>query len=172
MNNMKIKNLLFIGLIGLTTMMCVLPNLDTEYFVRKEPKITELVGKYAPTTQTMKLITEVGKYEIDENGIVIILMANGKFEMNNMPDWWNTDFGTPEGGKDSGKGSWRLIRHQDWWDVQFNFDSREHFNSDKSSYGLIKSVPLVGDTPPYFLWFYIGDPDSGKVMVFERVSIE
>jgi hypothetical protein len=56
--------------------------------------------------------------------------------------------------------------------VQLDFDSREQFSSDKTESGLITSVPIVGDAPPYFLWFYFGDPDSGKVMVFERISGE
>jgi hypothetical protein len=169
MNNTKTKKLFFLGLFALTTMMCVFPNLDTENFVRAEPKTTELVGRYVPTAGTIKLIREAGKYEIDEDEITLLLTADGKFEMKNMPDWWNTDFGKPEGGKDSGEGSWRVVAHQDWWDVQFDFDSREHFSSARVESGFITSAPIVGDAPPYFLWFYVGDSDSGKVMIFERI---
>ena len=172
MKDTKVKKLFFLGLIALTTMMCVFPNLDTEYFVSEEPKTAELVGRYFPTSGTMRFIREEGKYEIDENEITLLLKADGNFEMKNMPDWWHTDFGKSKGGEDSGEGSWRIVAHQEWWDVQLDFDSREQFSSDKTESGLITSVPIVGDAPPYFLWFYVGDPDSGKVMVFERISGE
>lgn len=169
---MKIKILTFIGLLSLATIMCG-PSLNTIYFTETEPDRKELVGKYYPTAETINLIREDGTYEISEKEeMVISIMTDGTFEMTNMPDWWLTNFGIPTGGFDSGKGQWHIVQQQSWWNVALKFESRENFSSKPGSGSLSTSIPIVGNEAPYSLWLYIGDPDSGTVMVFEQISDE
>lgn len=165
---MQKRILIFLVPLVLATMMC---SFDTEKFAKTRPDSAKLVGKYLPTVETLKLIRDEGHYEVGVNeNIFISLLADGTFEMENMPDWWITDHGIPKGGKDSGTGKWSTVQHyQGWWVLELDFDSRENFSSKRGSSGLIAQVPIVGNTPPYALWFYIGDPDSGDVMIFERL---
>jgi hypothetical protein len=143
--------------------MCVCPNLDTEYFARNKPKPTDLVGRYIPTENTLHFVRDEGGYEVVDTSIT--LSIDGSFEMVNMPDWWMEPFGKPSGEFDSGKGEWSIERQQEWWELELNF------NSEDPPTGLT-FIPLVGEAPPYKLWFYVGDPDSGDVMIFEQVIAE
>jgi len=138
--------------------MCVCPNLDTEYFAKNRPEQTDLVGKYIPTTDTLQFIRSEGGYEVID--ISITLLQDGSFEMINMPDWWCEPFGESNGGFDSGRGKWQVAKRQEWWVIELDFSSENPPTG-------FTSVPLVGEIPPYRLWFYVGDPDSGDVMIFE-----
>jgi len=156
-------------LLAASTMMCVFPNPDTELYTRTEPKVTDLVGNYIPTSATLDFIRNKGRYEVVDSFVVLSL--DGSFEMVNMPDWWHI-FGEPKGGFDSGQGEWSVRKSQGWWELMLDFSSRENFSSEKVSTGLITDVTLVGEAPPYQLWFYVGDPDAGHVMIFEQVTPE
>ena len=151
------KKLLFLlASLALSTMVCVFPNLDTGYFAVSQPALTELAGKYVPTKETWDYIRNEGHYEATE--ISIVLSSDLSLEMKNMPDWWTNDFGKSDGKLDSLKGTWSVVKRQEWWELGLDFPS------------LTTSVPIVGKQPPYTLWFYIGDPDEGHVMIFEKVS--
>lgn len=158
--------MLWAAVLLVVALACVVPNLDSEGFVRTEPDPADLVGVYAPTEASWRLILEEGGYERQEGGYErqetgLTLAANGTFTMTLMPDWWVDPFGKPGGGYHSGTGTWSVVPHQTWWDVQLDFDS------PSPPVGMT-SMPLVGDAPPYRIWFYVGDPDSGDVMIFER----
>ncbi len=146
--------------------MCVFPNLDTENFARVKPTVNDLAGKYLPTKQTLQSITNEGHYKV--NKLFVSLRSDGSFEMQNMPDWWLTDFGEPQGCLVNGQGSWEVVQQQSWWELRLDFLSGENLCLENYSTGLTISVPIVGNTAPYSLWFYVGDPDSGKVMIFEK----
>jgi len=151
-------------------MICVFPHLDTESFAEAEPKIEDLNGKYVPTTETLKYIVNEGRYEIEANHVFIRLLPNGNFEMQNMPDWWLTDFGQSQGCLITGQGKWEVVKQQNLWKLSFDFLSESHLCLKKYSSGLTISVPIVGNNKPYSLWFYVGDPDSGHVMIFKKIE--
>jgi len=155
------KKSLFAIVVLLSTVVCVTPNLDTENFVREQPAAEDLVGTYEPIGSSRKMIQEEGEYEPWD--ISVKLMANGSFEISGMPDWWWHPLGEASGGFGSGSGEWEIVSHQPWWDVQFNFDTGD------IPIGLT-SVPIAGEAPSYRLWFYLGDPDSGRAMIFERMD--
>jgi hypothetical protein len=152
--------------LAILSIVCVCPSFETEYFAQAQPKAADLVGTYVPTADTLDFVRKEGGYQVVEP-IEIILKADGNFEMHHMPDWWRTEWGESEGGFDSGDGQWTVSKQQDWWDVEFQFKSREHF-SEPVSNGFVTFIPIYGQAPPYKLWFYIGDPDGGDVMIFER----
>jgi hypothetical protein len=90
-----------------------------------------------------------------------------------MPDWWTPNgagFGKSNGKFDSGQGKWKITKNHDgWWDVQFKFETGTFFSSVELNGGFFTTKDLGGEKPPYSLWFYIGDPDSGPLMIFEQV---
>lgn len=167
---MKRRLLLVLFLLALLTIMCSFPRFGAENFATVQPKIEDLNGKYVPTEETLKYIVNEGRYEINENRVFIRLLPNGDFVMQNMPDWWLTDFGQPQGCLINGEGDWDVVQHQDWWELRFDFQSGSNLCSEKYSSGLTISVPIVGNIKPYSLWFYVGDPDSGHTMIFQKIE--
>lgn len=146
---MKGKRLfLLLGAFAAFTMMCV--NLDTEYFTKNKPKRKDLVGKYYPTEDTLKFISDEGNYTVDT--ISIQLYPDGTSEVINMPDWLRSASGESGGKLNSWNGKWDIVKMQDWWKIELGS-------------GI---YPIAGDKPPYQIWFYIGDPDNGNVMIFEQ----
>ena len=151
----------------LLTMVCIVPNFDTENFTKSKPTVADVSGEYVPTSETLEDIIEGGHYKV--NDIFIALSPDGSFEMQNLPDWWLTDFGKPEGCLISGQGNWEVVKQQDWWALRLDFLRGKNLCLEKFSAGFTTSIPVGGDNFPYSLWFYIGDPDIGHVMIFEKV---
>jgi len=164
--NKKFRILLFPS--ALLTMMCLCPNLDTLNFAKDKPAIIDLSGKYTPTQATLKNIVDEGHYNV--NNIFILLSPDGNFELKNMPDWWLTSFGQPQDCLISGQGNWKIEKQQEWWELKLDFLTGKNLCVEEFSAGFTTSVPISGDATPYSLWLYVGDPDSGHVMIFEKVS--
>src|ERR1051326_7678611 len=167
---MRLRTPILLFPLVLLAMICVLPNLNTEHFVVAEPKIEDLNGKYVPTEETLKDIVNEGRYEIEENHVFIRLLPNGNFDMQNLPDWWLTDYGQAQGCLITGQGKWNVVKQQDRWQLRFDFLSESHLCLKKYSSGLTISIPIVGNSKPYSLWFYVGHPDSGHIMVFQKAE--
>lgn len=148
--------------------MCNFPHFGEGDFATVEPKIEDLNGKYVPTEETLKYIASQGGYDVNENRVFIRLLPNGDFVMQDIPDWWLTDFGQPQGCLINGEGQWDVVQHQDWWELRFAFPPESNLCLEKYSSGLTISVPIVGDDKPYSLWFTVGDPDRGNAMIFQK----
>ncbi len=157
-------------LVVLLTMICAFPPFGAEDFATVEPKIEELNGKYVPTEETLKYIVNEGRYEVNEDRVFIRLLPNGDFVMESIPDWWLTDYGQSQGCLINGQGQWDVVQHENWWELRFDFLSDSNLCLKKYSSGLTISVPIVGSEKPYSLWFYVGDPDSGHVMIFQKIE--
>jgi len=141
-------------LVMLSVMVWGCANLDTQYFSREKPDEADLVGVYRATPETLAWVREDGGYQVDE--ITITLGADGKAVIDNLPDWHRTGFGDPtaEHVLDHIEESWEIRKSQSWWYL--------HIPGTW--------INIVGQEPPYDLWIYVGDPDSGDVMIFERVD--
>ena len=136
------------------------------FFTKTKPQKEQLAGKYFPTLETIGLIKDQGHYLTTD--ISITVNSNETFEIVNMPDWWipnNAGFGMSNGGVDSGTGKWSLTSSSGLWQIWFQFEDGT-FNSINEPFGI--TLDLGGEIPPYSIWIYIGDPDAGKVMIFEQ----
>jgi hypothetical protein len=143
---------------------------DQSYFTTIEPKPENMAGTYVPNNETMTLIRETGHYNL--TNISISLFVDGTFTMNNMPDWWMTTgekFGESNGGTDSGKGKWSIFKSASWWQIGFEFESATFNSREDLVDGFYTSKDIGEDQPPYTLWFYVGDADHGRVMIFEQI---
>jgi len=153
-------------LVALVSGMCMCPNLDSESFARVRPEVGALSGRYTPTSETLRQIGAQG-YPAAE--IAVVLQPDGVLLLCNLPDGWRSSSGEPAGGLDTGRGHWRLVQQQERWVLEL--DVEELVNSVSGPVqGRLTWAPLVGEQAPYFLWLYVGDPDSGNVMVFERTG--
>jgi hypothetical protein len=142
---------------------------DKDNFTKTEPQPEKVAGTYLPTKETLLLIKNIGLYDLQN--ISISLHSDGTFEMQNMPDWWITDYGVSNGGTDSGKGKWRVHKTTggDWWQLELEFVSGTFSSKEYLSEGFYTEMHLSGEQPPYSLWVYVGDPDKGRVMIFEQI---
>ena len=99
---------------------------------------------------------------------MIELRDDGTFTATNVPPWG----GDPPDEKFfstlvSGSGTWQFdvigsisngdLPPKKHWGIEF-----------KSQTSKIMPAGLTGSAPPFGLMFTLGDPDSGRVMIFER----
>ena len=134
-----------------------------------KPNITDLVGVWQPTMETLGNMERRGKYKISIHQL--ILRADGTFTMTNMPDCvfsgWNNGWDDSHSKFKSANGRWHLInysyKNQDIWDIQFEFAT--------PGIGEMPSVPapvLVARGSSYLLHFSFGDLDFGHAVEFSR----
>ena len=142
-------------LLLILNVMCTAPNLDTENFTANRP--TDLTGIYTPTKSSWAFIKNEGGYTVTD--ISVTLAPDGSLTMTNIPDWWSNGRYDSNNEVESCQGKWGVKQVQSWYELSITCRTPTLISSS--------SVPIVGERPPYQLWFYIGDPDSGDVMIFE-----
>lgn len=136
-------------------------NLSELSFTRAKPNPTDLIGTWVPTNATIADLKENGKYVISTHELT--LKADGTFSMVNMPDWWRTNFGESKKGFDSGGGKWQLYADKDPWTVWA-------VELDFPKFTVPNAIHVTHQKSPYLLHIWVGDPDSGHAMLFEKKS--
>jgi hypothetical protein len=131
-----------------------------------EPKASDLVGKYVPTSGTLNFIKERGYPKANS---FIELSTNGFFRMVSIPDCWQFD-SKHTGRFDSGQGKWKVKKNNAVWDLRFDIESRNNFAIPHEAGLDLLSVSLQNQAPPYAIRFYVdGNPDSFATLVFEQI---
>jgi hypothetical protein len=123
-------------------------------YTTTQPKTNDLVGVYIADTNTMALITNEGHYSPVAPSIT--LQPDSTIIISKIPDWWLTPLGQPRGGFDSGRGTWSVEKHQEWWAVSVDFNETMHFTSLSNSPGGLATDMML-----------VGDPDEGRGMEFD-----
>jgi hypothetical protein len=127
----------------------------------EQPGSTALIGAYVLTAQTL---TNDGLDFLQGRQAKIQLFSDGTFSADDFPIWQETNTGAYVFDElDSADGNWSIevvggvsSNHGDLkpvWGISFS--------------GAIISAGLTGNQSPYGLIFTFGDPDSGRVMIFE-----
>jgi hypothetical protein len=127
------------------------------HFTKTKPQESDLIGTYEPDSKTQKLILKDGGYSSAK--CQIKLNADGKIEFVNMPDWWENGFGESHKKLISTNGTWHIEKVDKYWQIVW-----EHENT------LDLGLHLISQKPPYKIHIYVGDPDSGCFMIFERTK--
>ena len=70
-----------------------------------EPTKDEIVDE-----ATFDDMRERGKYIVNIPP-KFIFQSDGKFKMENMPDWWKDGFGQSHGGFETNSGTWKLSKY-------------------------------------------------------------
>jgi hypothetical protein len=143
-------------------------NLDTPRYPTSRPSNADLIGVYRATAETATLVHSTGGYAAREMSITFD--ADGSLHVENIPDWWRTEFGKPAGGFDSGIGTWTTEKHQEWWILRFEFTEAKGFSTGGGSGSISIGVNMIGQRSPYDIALTVGDPDSGREMRFSRSS--
>lgn len=94
----------------------------------------------------------------------IVLSGDGRFTVSVLPGFLNTP-PEPE-GLDSGDGVWKLISREGKQEVQLEFQSRQGKNASRVPFGAMLEITKGLGRPT--LYYFIGDPDEGRMVEFER----
>lgn len=132
---------------------------STRYYnlTRTKPEQHDLVGVWVPDKATREYVRGKGGYDTSLE-TKLILEGSGVLKIVNMPDWWNDGFGMSHGKVQSEQGTWRLYQSSgsETWEVSMALPSGTKF------------MNVLGQKPPYSMFLYVGDPDSGEMMTFTR----
>ena len=127
-----------------------------------KPDEADLIGTWTLTRLSLDKMRRDGGYEITTHSLT--LDEDGTFELVNMPDWWGN--GRSSQGFLSGSGSWRLAQSLDrFWGVSLEFDQLNGAAIRSATH-----LNIAREGPGYVLYVYIGNPDSGNAMVFEKAA--
>ena len=93
---------------------------------------------------------------------MIVLSGDGKFVVSALPGFLNVP---PE--LDSGGGVWKLISRDGRQQLQLELRSRQG-NAPEVSFGATLEISKGFRNPS--LYYFIGDPDEGRMVEFERAK--
>ena len=127
-------------------------------YTRKQPRLSDVLGKWLPTQASLKQMKERGGYAISHHEIE--LRADGSCSAIGMPDWLDSPIGESHQRLASAVGRWILSR-DDYDDSRYVVK----LSLDRAQ-GL--TLSLRRQARPYLLTFSIGDPDSSNLFVLER----
>ena len=120
-----------------------------------KPDVNDLSGVWIPDKATLEDMAERGGYDTTRQ-TKLILHADGKLELVNMPDWLEKSDGESRHGLHSYTGSWEVTKSEKDWLLAISYSKKGTFFS------------IYGNKPPYKTGTYLGDPDSGNMMIFVK----
>jgi len=130
-------------------------------YTSSKPNEGDMIGTWTPNSATLKDMSQRGGYDTSKSIPKLIVRADGRIDLLDMPDWWLDPFGRSSHTIRSDFGTWKLKQHGDkaWWEL--SLDLRDQGG---------RIVQLRGERPPYSIHFTLGDPDEGDAMVFLRTE--
>lgn len=159
---------LILSLASLLLASCT-PSPNPRNYAQAEPSAHALQGSYQPTAVTETLIAATGKYE--KKPARIVIGSDGSIEITNLPDCWVLPYNEAIGQFDTGKGTWSLVRQQQWWVLMCKFPSLPNHAARGTDHGNVTAmISLIGQRPPYSLECIISHPDADLAMRFEKVA--
>jgi hypothetical protein len=138
---------------------CFVPGCDYFYYdeTRDNPPLEALVGTWVPDSSSLKYIREEGGYSVSTR-TELLLKADGKYEMNNMPDWFWFHDGVSRKTFRSEVGTWEVSPDagRPYWTLRLRAHDSE------------RGIGLHGQRAPYRLRFRFGHIDENKYMIFVK----
>ena len=160
--------LTYLGFIALLLASCA-PQPNPKNYALTAPIAADLAGTYHATESTKTLIAATGKYE--SKPAAITLHADGSLEIMNLPDCWIHPFDRALGLFDTGKGTWSIVRQQQWQVLMCKFPSLPNHATSGVDHGNVTAmISLVGQQAPYTLESIISHPDADLAMRFEKTA--
>jgi hypothetical protein len=136
---------------------------------RHKPEIKDIAGIYHFKGITGGYSPKIEKSITSEMSIT--LQEDGSFDINNLPSK-RLDFNASEDSYGSGSGTWELDCDKgllNTWNITLNFTQSEGLGSIKGS--AIDFLILRKQKPPYSIYIYLGDPDEGRFLKFEKEKL-
>jgi hypothetical protein len=158
----------YLGLLTLLLASCA-PQPNPKNYALTAPSAAALAGTYHATESTKILIAATGKYE--NKPASITLHPDGSIEIIDLPDCWIHAFDRALGLFDTGKGTWSIVRQQQWHVLMCKFPSLPNHATSGVDHGTVTAmISLVGQEAPYALESIISHPDADLAMRFEKYA--
>jgi hypothetical protein len=135
---------------------------DHPFPLQPKPAASDIEGQWAATQASLNDMQVNGGYAISTH--TITFNTDGTFELLNMPDWCVVSFGKSNRGFLSGHGKWTIVADGDKWVIRLGFD---HSSGNSAVVGIPAQLDMSGWRPTQIFEF-IGDPDEGHAMVYEK----
>jgi len=128
-----------------------------------QPTIRQLAGKWKADSASYRFIEEKKVYKKDS--LYLVLHDDSTFEAVNFPDFVSKDDDSVVNGKlYNSSGKWGIYNYNNQLTLDLNFNLDKLFKKPNFQTFQIysrKDSALV-------LWLWIGDPDSGKRLLFVK----
>ena len=124
-------------------------------------QLTKLPGNWKATSNTNEVLKKKN-YQLDSMSLT--LHEDSSFEIINLPDCINsTDGNSIAGELENVTGNWEVRKNQNRWDVEMAFDESKLFKVKT-----YRSFNIAIIDSSYQLYTYLGDPDQGEIIMFEK----
>lgn len=142
------------------SLACFALGCDYVYYdgTRDKPPLEAMVGIWVPDSSSLKYMHDEGGYSASTK-TEIVLKADGRYEMNNMPDWiWFHD-GVSRRTFRSEMGTWEVLLDGEpsYWTLRL-----------RAAHGSERGIALRGQRTPYTLRFSFGHIDNNQYMTFVK----
>lgn len=137
---------------------------DRDGYPASEPSTAQVSGGY-------RAVHEVGKAGDQSPMCILDLGSDGEFVMLDMPGWApHGDFAI--GATHSGKGQWEIVKGPKSGPRGAPYLVVLKFTSlDGHAVNYVCALPhLWGREPPWEIRIAVGDPDSGNVIVLQKIE--
>lgn len=124
---------------------------------RAKPRAQDLLGTWKATKKSARCLKEYLGYEPEK--CIIEICSDGRFRATNFPmGMLNASLPrSTEVTLLNGDGRWQLDLNYSAWVI-----------SIITGAGYKDSISLRGESPPYFLSYHVGGPDSSDIIYYER----
>jgi hypothetical protein len=112
----------------------------------------------------LEQLAEAG-YEVSTH--TLVFHEDGTLEITNLPDRWCWQADEPSNGFCSGTGTWEIERNfSNKWAIATHVE----YQDDDIQGQIYQNFDLMGRRPPYAIYFFWGDPDSGQTFQYTRLQ--
>lgn len=144
----------FIFLLTFITVACLSPYAP----VTEELANEQLIGEWKPTEESLDFLKKENENYAGLE-IKLILSADNKFVLKNIPDCFRDNFGKCKGGYHSLNGKWKILVRN---------DSVKDLALYDESLNTTFAIPLSKKQGKLQIIFVFGDPDSGRAIYFTK----
>lgn len=160
------KAVLFIFTIGLLSSCNGLGSIDESILkgVYSQPGDEEFFGTWEIDSASYSILKR--KYPTTDPKVLLVFNENHEFESLDSPDCLSDPFGDPVANRFiDAFGLWEVEEQYNRWELKMSFDEGELFEISRQTwYSLFK----VDSTLCIVTW--IGDPDSGERLLYNKVK--
>ncbi len=125
--------------------------------IYSKPEMSDIIGKREVDSFSYKQVSK--DFKIESKEITLTFLKNGTFQLKNLPVYHPN--GEPVKVTSMVKGKWKLYKpfKKEYWEMNM------HFYNYSTNYFLYKRENQI------IIIYFLGDPDLGKRLLFEKTMI-
>ena len=124
----------------------------------EKPLSEEFIGSWKIDKYSYELIE---KKEYKQKNVKLIIKNDGSFAAKNFPDFVNVFSENKMNEYINANGTWKIGKDfkGEKWTLSLDFNKSEYFSTE---------FELYRQDEKLILWYFVGDPDSGERLLFEK----